>query len=134
MAIYADARTARDVALDPRWFEGLPDVVRAQADTTRAATDAFLDLFRAHMSRGDAIRARAQLLAPVTDASAKLAALEATLLPLLDHRLADAEEREWPIQLQRLRFTVNVVQRIRNSNRPSLHRQHFDVWPLFAKA
>ncbi len=93
VAIYADARTARDVALDPRWFEGLPDVVRAQADTTRAATDAFLDLFRAHISRGDAIRARAQLLAPVTDASAKLAALEATLLPLLDHRLADAEER-----------------------------------------
>jgi diguanylate cyclase (GGDEF)-like protein len=92
-AIYADARTARDVALEARWFEGLPAVVRAQADITRSATGTFLDLFRAHIARGDALRKRALLLAPATDASAKLAALEATLLPLLDHRLIDAEER-----------------------------------------
>ena len=92
-AIYADARTARDVALEPQWFEGLPPAVRAQAEATRAATGAFLDLFRSHMATGDAIRNRSLLLAPVTDASAKLAALEATLLPLLDHRLIDASER-----------------------------------------
>ena len=92
-AIYADARTARDVALESQWFDGLPPVVRAQAEATRAATGTFLDLLRAHMTKGDAIRDRSLLLAPVTDAAAKLAALESTLLPLLDHRLADAEER-----------------------------------------
>jgi diguanylate cyclase (GGDEF)-like protein len=92
-ALYTDALSARDVALEPSWFAGLPPVVRSQADATRAATGAFLELFRAHIARGDALHERRLLLAPVTDASAKLAALEATLLPLLDQRLSGAEQR-----------------------------------------
>jgi diguanylate cyclase (GGDEF)-like protein len=92
-AIYADARATRDVALEPRWFEGLPTVVRVQADEARTATGSFLDLFRTHVAHGDVIRKRSLLLPPVTDAAAQLAALEATLLPLLDHRLSDAAER-----------------------------------------
>ena len=71
----------------------MPLVVRQQADATRRSTTAFLALFRTHIVRGDALQNRSLLLAPVTDASAKLAALEATLLPLLDRRLIDAEER-----------------------------------------
>ncbi len=92
-AIYTDARSTSDIALEPRWFEGLPSEVRRQADATRASTNAFLELFRDHIARGDALRNRSLLLAPVTDASAKLAALEATLLPLLGHRLIEAEQR-----------------------------------------
>jgi diguanylate cyclase (GGDEF)-like protein len=92
-AIYADARTAADVALEPHWFDELPPAVRAQADATRAETLAFLELFRGHIVNGDAIRNRAQLLAPVSGAAARLAGLEQTLLPLLDRRLVDASER-----------------------------------------
>ncbi len=92
-AIYADARTTSIVALEPRWFEGLPAVVREQADTTRASVNGFLELLREHIARGDALRNRSRLLAPATDASAKLAALEATLLPLLGQRLIEAEQR-----------------------------------------
>ena len=92
-SIYADAHSTTGVALESRWFEGLPAVVRMQADDARAAVIGFLNLFREYVTRGDAIRERSHLLAPVTDASAKLAALEATLLPLLDRRMLDAEER-----------------------------------------
>jgi len=53
----------------------------------------FLELFRTHIVTGDAIRNRSQLLAPATGAATKLAALEQTLLPLLDRRLVDASER-----------------------------------------
>ena len=49
-------------------------IVQAQADATRTSTNAFLDQFRMHVARGDALRARRELLAPATDASAKLAA------------------------------------------------------------
>jgi diguanylate cyclase (GGDEF)-like protein len=92
-SIYADVTSTTNVALEPRWFQGLPPIVRSQADTTRAAAAAFLDEFRRHIALGDALQRRAGLLAPVTDASVKLAALEATLLPLLDNRLIDAGER-----------------------------------------
>ena len=89
-SIYADVTSTTNVALEPRWFAGLPPVVRTQADATRSSANAFLDEFRRHIALGDALQRRAGLLSPVTDASVKLAALEATLLPLLDNRLIDA--------------------------------------------
>jgi diguanylate cyclase (GGDEF)-like protein len=92
-SIYADVTSTSNVALEPHWFEGLPPVVRAQAADTRRSATTFLDQFRRHIALGDALQRRAGLLAPVTDASVKLAALEATLLPLLDNRLIEAGER-----------------------------------------
>jgi diguanylate cyclase (GGDEF)-like protein len=93
VALYSDARSPRDTALQSAWFARLPPAVRMQVDATRATTDTFLDLFRTHVARGDALRERAQLLAPASAAAGKLAALEGTLLPLLEHRLLDAEQR-----------------------------------------
>jgi diguanylate cyclase (GGDEF)-like protein len=92
-AMYADASSTANVALEPRWFAGLPPDVRAQADAARTGTGAFLELFRIHIVRGDALTRRAQLLASARIASGKLALLEASLLPLIRQRLADAQER-----------------------------------------
>jgi diguanylate cyclase (GGDEF)-like protein len=92
-AMYADASSTANVALEPRWFAGLPAGVRAHADDARDATSTFLELFRIHIERGDALVRRAELLTSVRVASGKLASLETALLPLIRQRLVDAQQR-----------------------------------------
>jgi diguanylate cyclase (GGDEF)-like protein len=92
-AMYADARSAANVALEPRWFAAQPPDVRAQADASRSATGSFLELLHAHYVRGDILTHRAQLLASARIASGRLASLETALLPLIRQRLDDAQER-----------------------------------------
>ncbi len=92
-AIYADARSASNVALDAAWFRELPPAARSQVDAARASTDAFLDLLQLHIARGDALSRRGLLLGPAAEGSAKLELLEGTLLPLLEARLTEARQR-----------------------------------------
>jgi diguanylate cyclase (GGDEF)-like protein len=92
-ALYSDVRTASDIALESAWIEGLPSSVRLQAEDARTSATAFLDLLRLHVTRGDALQSRSVLLGPATATAVKLTALESTLLPLLEGRLAAAGDR-----------------------------------------
>ena len=92
-SIYADARSATNVALDASTLRDLPPEARAQADAARAATGVFFDLLGIHVARGDALAQRAILLQPAAEASERLQRLEAMLLPLLDARLVQAQNR-----------------------------------------
>jgi diguanylate cyclase (GGDEF)-like protein len=90
---YADASSMTAVALNPRWFEGLPPEVRAQADAARAASNTLLSLLRERIERGDAFARRPELLAAARHAASATSTLERELLTLLRQRLADAEAR-----------------------------------------
>jgi diguanylate cyclase (GGDEF)-like protein len=92
-AMYADASSTVNVALEPRWFADLPPDVQVDADAARADAGAFLERFRFHIERGDALTRRAELLTSARVASGRLASLETALLPLIRQRLADAEQR-----------------------------------------
>jgi hypothetical protein len=92
-ALYAEARLAGNVALEPRWIATLPEPVRTQALASRAANDHFLGLLNTHIARRDVFAQHAVLLAPAADAAGKLSALESSLLPLLDNQLIDAQRR-----------------------------------------
>jgi diguanylate cyclase (GGDEF)-like protein len=92
-SIYADARSATNVALDTSSLTDLPPQARAEFGAARSSASLFFDLLGIHIARGDAPEQRAILLFPAADASAKLQQLESTLLPLLDARLVQAENR-----------------------------------------
>jgi diguanylate cyclase (GGDEF)-like protein len=92
-SIYADARSATNVALDPARLSDLPPEARARLDAARASAGTFFRLLRLHLVRGDAVQRRAILLRPSADTSTKLQLLEKTLLPLLDARLIQAQYR-----------------------------------------
>jgi len=92
-SIYADAYSATNVALDPSWVNDLPLQVRTQSNAARLATGVFFELLRVHIAHGDALQRRAILLRPAAEASTRLQQLEATMLPLLDARLLQAEDR-----------------------------------------
>jgi diguanylate cyclase (GGDEF)-like protein len=68
-ALYAEARLAGNVALEPRWIATLPEPVRTQALASRAANDHFLGLLNTHIARRD------------------------VFAPLLDNQLIDAQRR-----------------------------------------
>jgi diguanylate cyclase (GGDEF)-like protein len=92
-ALYGEARLASNVALEPRWIATLPEPVRTQALAARAANDRFIGLLRRDIGRDEVFSYHAALLPPAADATEKLTALESTLLPLLDSRLVDAQQR-----------------------------------------